>query len=405
MSLAQLHDPLTAAIEIREQMATHERRVALLLGAGVSMAAGVQGLDQLTGSIESRLAGEEKEIFDKVRKSIGSSSTVEDVLDHLRLLRELLAADSSQPYEGINGDAARRTDVAICQEIRKAVLGLDLSKMDAHLSLASWIRSVNRDQPIEIFTTNYDLLLEMAFEEYEVPYFDGFVGAVKPFFVPECVEADTLKQAERDYPPKAWTRLWKLHGSIGWYVGSITGGRERIIRGSADDIDESVELVIYPSREKYRASRKLPFMSYLDRLRKVLSTGECLLLVGGYSFRDQHINEVLRQGLRSNTRLAINAFMFGAPSTDLLELAHAYKNVSVFGPLSACLCGRHGAWLAPSRKKHAGEEWPFWDETNNRFTLGDFRMFGQFLHSFMGGWIKPAAGFVPLPPQGGTAQP
>jgi hypothetical protein len=37
--------------------------------------------------------------------------------------------------------------------------------------------------------TNYDLLLEVAFEAVGVPFFDGFVGVVSPFFVPECVDA------------------------------------------------------------------------------------------------------------------------------------------------------------------------------------------------------------------------
>ncbi len=37
--------------------------------------------------------------------------------------------------------------------------------------------------PIELFTTNYDLLLEEALEDEEIPYFDGFVGSKKSFLI------------------------------------------------------------------------------------------------------------------------------------------------------------------------------------------------------------------------------
>ena len=137
-----------------------------------------------------------------------------------------------------------------------------------------------------------------------------------------------------------------------------------------------------------------------------LSVGESLLLIVGYSFRDGHINDVLRQGLRSNPRLAIHAFIFEDPGTELMELAQTYRNCSVFGPVSACLSGRPGAWLTPSRKKQTGEEWPFWDDGKNRFTLGDFSKFGDFLRVSTEGGMRPITGITSNPPQaGGTQNP
>ncbi len=61
---------------------------------------------------------------------------------------------------------------------------------------------------MEIFTTNYDLLFEQALERTRVPFFDGFSGASEPFFDPSSVASNDL--------PARWTRLWKLHGSLGW---------------------------------------------------------------------------------------------------------------------------------------------------------------------------------------------
>jgi hypothetical protein len=40
----------------------------------------------------------------------------------------------------------------------------------------------NRDFSKEIFTTNYDLVIEKSLEAIRAPYFDGFVGSYEPFF-------------------------------------------------------------------------------------------------------------------------------------------------------------------------------------------------------------------------------
>jgi hypothetical protein len=77
-----------------------------------------------------------------------------------------------------------------------------------YTELAAWIGGTDRWHPIEIFTPNYDLLMEEAFERLEIPFFDGFSGSFQPFFDPSSISND-------DLPPR-WARLWKLHGSLGW---------------------------------------------------------------------------------------------------------------------------------------------------------------------------------------------
>jgi len=97
-------------------------------------------------------------------------------------------------------------------------------------------------------------------EEINVPYFDGFIGAVDPFFLQESVDADLHEKARDMLPPRGWTRLWKVHGSIGWCIKNV-GGTKRIVRAS--DTTSTGELIIHPSRDKYVDSRKPPFMTYL----------------------------------------------------------------------------------------------------------------------------------------------
>ena len=43
------------------------------------------------------------------------------------------------------------------------------------INLVFWISGTSREHPIEIFTTNYDLLLEEIMERAEIPLFDEFL--------------------------------------------------------------------------------------------------------------------------------------------------------------------------------------------------------------------------------------
>jgi len=392
MALVPIYDPLRTAQELRDQMASARRRTGLLLGAGSSMAATLPGLDQLTGKVRSKLTGSAKDDFERIVSKVGGSPNIEIVLDRVRLIRELLVADPGGDYEGLTGAAAKALDVAICQGIYREVRTIPISDMGAHHSLASWIRHVRREECVEVFTTNYDLLLEHSFEVVGAPYFDGFVGVVAPFFVPQCVEADGSRRTENDFPPASWARLWKLHGSVGWQMkADPSTGKTTITRMGLVDPEPGTELVIYPSREKLSESRRLPFATFIDRLRTFLSSGESLLLIVGYSFGDDHINSILTQALRANTRAAINAFAFDSIGAEALRLAETYRNFSIFGRTSACVGGVHAAWVPPGRTRQPGEEWPFWDEAKSEFLLGNFQAFGKFLDQFGGTAFKPAA--------------
>jgi hypothetical protein len=113
-------------------------------------------------------------------------------------------------------------------------------------------------------------------EELMVPYFDGFMGSVSPYFSDSAADfkddADNSNQI-----PKTWARLWKLHGSIGWRPSTETiTGVKKVLRLPLVPPSTDDDLMIFPSREKYSDSRKLPFIALHDRLRRLTVTGECL---------------------------------------------------------------------------------------------------------------------------------
>ncbi len=59
--------------------------------------------------------------------------------------------------------------MAICQAIYDVISGGTPKPSSAHVSLGSWLKQSQSENPVEIFTTNYDLLFEAAFESGGVP--------------------------------------------------------------------------------------------------------------------------------------------------------------------------------------------------------------------------------------------
>ena len=174
-------------------------------------------------------------------------------------------------------------------------------------------------------------MLEISFENYNIPYFDGFIGSYQPFFYPSAVEDST-------YYPKV-TKLWKLHGSLGWKKDNESG---RIYRDQKDETN----IIIYPSALKYEHSQKLPYLSFMDRLKSFLKEDDGVLVTCGYSFSDRHLNEVLIQGLSMSKTSHVIAFYFDDfdESSQISVLAKSEPKLSVYGKQNAIISGRFGKW-------------------------------------------------------------
>jgi SIR2-like domain len=149
------------------------------------------------------------------------------------------------------------------------------------------------------------------------------------------------------------------------------------------------DLMIFPSREKYSDSRRLPFIALHDRLRRLTASGESLLLVAGYSFSDQHINDIFFGNLRANNRFSATVLLFDSLKKkeieqNLVTPAHGIRNLTVYAPDMALIGGVLAEWAKPATKPPSGAKWPFWDEAANQFTLGNFSNLPTFLREFIG---------------------
>jgi hypothetical protein len=315
------------------------------------------------------LNGTDSAVVAEVSKDLEPNPNVEMILSRIRSLARVTGCQSIHGYDR---SAFIQLSTRICESIGKVVGQCLPRESNPYTELAGWITGADRTYPVEVFTPNYDLLMEEALERLEIPYFDGFSGSFEPFF-------DAASISNNDLPSR-WVRLWKLHGSLGW----AGNGRDGITRGKGRSA--AAEL-IYPDHLKYDQIQKLPFSAFFDRLRKFLTSPDTLLMTCGFSFADRHIVAVIDEALAANPASSVFAFQFGPLKDEqpACALANKRPNMSVYASDGAIVSCIPGPW-AP--RELPNPDWnairaSFWEDGEKdslgKFTLGDFASFARFV--------------------------
>lgn len=391
-----VHDPFKHLGYLQQCLSSDKKPVGLFLGAGCPMAIRV---GEGAGSpLIPDIAGVTTAVCDAMSQcpECGGFLTtlrghfqtderpefnIEDMLSHIRALRTVAGKDT---VRGLTAPNLDKLDERICQLIHTLADKALPNTSTPYHHVAAWVDGVLRDKPVEIFTPNYDILMEQAFEDCRVPYFDGFAGVRKPFFDIRAMEEDML--------PARWARLWKLHGSINWYHVASKG----VFRGTTSEA--GLKRVIHPSHLKYEESRRMPYLAMIDRLRAFLKQPTATLVFCGYSFRDEHLNEIIVQGLQGTPTAIAFALQFDvrAKYTQAIKLARARTNLSILARDGAVISGVEASWPekeAEVTKSHAGN-WIKWEPVEQAnaagkhravFYLGDFGQFADFLRELVGG--------------------
>ena len=369
----ELHTNYLDHIEesLSQCLSQSKRPLGLLLGAGCPASIKVADADDghrplipdvagLTTLINRSLDASSpnyKALVSRLRDDLNQEPNIEEILSHIRGLALIVG---KQRVHGLDKDAIDQLERAVTTQIMQAV-AVDLpSEHTPYDDLAVWSRAVTRDIPIRIFTTNYDLLLEAAFERSSVPFFDGFAGAREPFLDTAAIEAD-------DLPPR-WTRIIKLHGSSNWAAREDRGVVRLPVGGSEE------RRLIHPSHLKYTESRRMPYLVMFDQLRDFFKRQSATLITLGYSFRDDHINDLVAQGLRANASAKIFGLQYGQLNTydSAKDLARQNFGLTVIATDGGIDAGRAFALESTT------------DPEAHAFKLGDFREFGDRLMRSVG---------------------
>jgi hypothetical protein len=351
------HDPQSVVVGLSAKLAARSRHVCLFLGAGVAKACGLPDVTDLQAKVLAGLAAADRTAFE----ALLAHGNFETGLTRLRRIAALLVG--KQELEGLTAKAAIDLDANVCKAIVKE---LDVSKADltAMRSLGAWAARADYLLPLEIFTVNYDLLIESSLEELRVPYFDGFSGTLRAGFHAELVEAAPNSS---HWVPSFFVRVWKLHGSVNWAWTE----RKQIVRlGQATSDGDAA--AIYPSDTKYEESRRVPFIVLQDRFRRALHQPETLVIISGYSFGDSHLNELLFDAATQRERSEIIAFCHGDIPAAAAERALITPNLQLVGSSEAIISGIRAKWRAP--KDSTPGVW-----IDSKFALTDFRTLASHL--------------------------
>lgn len=393
------HDAQKILADFRDHLARHDKPLAFLFGAGTSCAVrvgvgdktnvlipAVAGLTTLTKVDASTLGEKYAKAWETVEQDCRDNKqdpNIENILSRLRMM--ISAAGNADTLAGLKRGEILSLEESVRKSIAKAVTP-DLSHVTnfPHRKFARWLAKTSRKNPVEVFTVNYDVLIEHAFEIERIPAFDGFVGSYEPFFHP-----DSLRRVEAA-PGSTWTRLWKMHGSVTWRR-TEADGRTRVVRGSPDPTGE----MIYPSFQKYDESRQQPYSAFTDRLSRFLEQDDALLVVAGFSFGDEHINNLIFGALENRPRTHVYALQFDelAPVADLMKRAAQRPNMIVIGPKTGTIGGRQAIWapvecpLFMDAVFELKEEAPGDGEPvkSGMMKIGDFARFCDFLESMTSG--------------------
>lgn len=156
-----------------------------------------------------------------------------------------------------------------------------------------------------LFTTNYDMAFDYALDNLGVHYINGFMGVHNRCFRPEVYDYDLY------YPGQSVTgkvhraekvlRYYKIHGSLSWLSTtpsvSNTYGIKEIPLNDEFKPDENKEIMIYPCVSKKSFTLDLPYSELFRQFSQAINQPQSVLICVGYSFYDEHINDIIRQAL------------------------------------------------------------------------------------------------------------
>lgn len=317
--------------------------LSVLTGNGLSTA--VQSL--ANGKSNTAMLGKgidsvfRDKIIEAARKSsVASGRGEENIEDEIRVTNELICGLEILGYDT---DATKKDDYKkLCQGLEALIKDFtdEIAKIEASVATAavmererafgylvsflmSFASRTGTRERLNIFTTNYDRLIEAGAELAGVHLLDRFVGTLAPIFRSSRLDIDMHYNPPgiRGEPRylEGVARFTKLHGSIDWVdVGTdirriglpfgSTDIKNYLNAPGLDNIDRR-KVMIYPNSSKDRETAEYPYVELFRDFAAALCRPNSTFVTYGYSFGDDHINRIIRD-------------MLTIPSTHLIIISY-----------------------------------------------------------------------------------
>jgi hypothetical protein len=298
--------------------------LSLLLGSGLTHAVHYLAANKSAAGMGAASISSYKDEISKEAEATAEKAGREkgNLEDQLRVANELLRG---LEILGKSAEATKlRTELgntlqAFSQSILQSEAGIataeEAKREQAFNTLVTFLmsfasRTGTRDR-LNIFTTNYDRLIEAGAELAGLHLLDRFLGNLMPIFRSSRLDLDMHYNPPgiRGEPRylEGVARFTKLHGSVDWVetgkdirrIG-LPFGMESVepflkAPGLADA--SAHKLMIYPNAAKDRETSDYPYVELFRDLAAAVCRPNSTLVTYGYSFGDEHINRVVRDML------------------------------------------------------------------------------------------------------------
>lgn len=277
--------------------------IVFLLGAGASRDAGLPLMDDLTTGFQGwllkkkELAGAVDEfaaLFDSAVDIAGGAQGAPNIELVLSFLNSVAMFKNDHYVKAITGwqppfhgsVVSINSLIALIQDYIHDRLGS--FKPEAGDYLSGLLDFQTEKESLDIFTLNYDRLVESMAARYGVRFTTGF--------------GDVWDPGLFDQP--GWdARIFKLHGSIDWYRVS---NRSIIYQGAREHYafrgESTGELLLYPAEAK--VSHAEPYATLMAHFTRSLASAQKCIAVG-YSFRDRDIKQIVLDRMAMNRSLQL----------------------------------------------------------------------------------------------------
>ena len=248
----------------------------IVLGSGASMPHGIKGMGDLAVWLRENVEpaeGEELDTWTLVRTALAAGDHLEAALEKNATPESLVVKVVRSTWDFIAADDYTLLKLAIRGEVN----------FPLKILLAGLFRSTSRN--IHVITTNYDRVAEYAADSGGFIHHNGFL----PGYLRRADGAENLQYKQGPHQAKTVT-LWKVHGSLDWFVDGAGGVISLPLTG--DLPDGLVPLIVTPGVSKYQRTHEEPFRSAIQGADRALQNAGAIICIG-YGFRDTHIHPKL----------------------------------------------------------------------------------------------------------------
>ncbi|WP_081600198.1 SIR2 family protein [Cellulosimicrobium cellulans] len=339
------------AVEVRRVEAwlaalLQTEHLSLLIGNGLSAAAGSMA-GKLPPLMSRHISEDEESPFPRIREyakesaqNVGRDVNLEDEIRAAMMLADGLAVLGNPSKEGSVRAAIETAMSGLLDEVLDFEKNIwehhqkaDPEALKVARALTQFLgpfvaRPAQRDR-LNLFTTNYDRLLEYAADVLGLHLLDRFEGRLHPKFSASRVNLDMhySPPGVRGEPRlvDGVARYAKLHGSIDWSFARGEIWRDSVPFGGPRTNSESVaNAVIYPNPAKDVETLAYPYSELFRDFAAAVCRPNTTLVTFGYGFGDSHINRVIADMLRvPSTHLVV-------VSRDPLSALDSFKARTLF---------------------------------------------------------------------------